>query len=45
MYGRGLILSLYARQRVYHGSWGMGLFQQLYRPSPGTLASLPLMPE
>ena len=45
MYGRGLILSLYGRQRVYHGSWGMGLFQQLYRPSPGTLASLPLMPE
>ena len=23
----------------------MGLFQSLYRPSPGTLASLPLMPE
>src|SRR5437764_245527 len=45
MYGRGLIVSLYGRQRVYHGSWGTGLFQQLYRPSPGTLASLPLMPE
>ena len=45
MYGRGLIRSPYSRQRVYHGSWGLGLFQTLYRPSPGTLASLPLMPE
>ena len=45
MYGRGLIRPPYLRQRVYHGSWGLGLFQTLYRPSPGTLASLPLMPE
>ncbi|MDP9346671.1 MAG: glycosyltransferase [Actinomycetota bacterium] len=45
MYRRDLTLSLFRRQRVYHGSWGLGLFQSLYRPSPGTVASLPLMPE
>ena len=26
-------------------SWGSGLFQRLYQPAPGTLGSLPLMPE
>ena len=30
---------------IYQGSWGSALFQSLYRPAPGVLAALPLMPE
>ena len=46
LYGLGLLhTALPARWRVYHGTWGDGLFQRLYRPAGGTLASLPLMPE
>lgn len=46
LYGLGLLhTALPARWRVYHGTWGGGLFQRLYRPADGTLASLPLMPE
>lgn len=33
------------RWRVYYGTWGTGLFQSLYQPAPGLLASLPLIPE
>jgi hypothetical protein len=33
------------RGRIYHGSWGSALFQSLYEPAPGVLASLPSMPE
>jgi O-antigen biosynthesis protein len=45
LYGRGLALPLSRRQRVHHGRWGLGLFQSLYEPAPGTLSALPLMPE
>lgn len=46
LYGPGLLhAALPARWRVYHGAGGSGLFQRLYRPSDGTLVSLPLMPE
>jgi GT2 family glycosyltransferase len=46
LYGLGLLhTALPRRWRVYHGTWGTGLFQQLYPPADGTLASLPLMPE
>jgi GT2 family glycosyltransferase len=45
LYGRGLVLPLSRRQRVEHGRWGLGLFQSLYEPAPGTLSALPLMPE
>jgi len=31
--------------RVYQGVWGTALFQSLYERMPGTLLSLPLMPE
>jgi len=33
------------RARVYYGTWGSGLFQSVYQRAPGTLTSLPLMPE
>jgi hypothetical protein len=33
------------RWRVYYGTWGSGLFQSVYQRAPGTLSSLPLMPE
>jgi GT2 family glycosyltransferase len=33
------------RSRVYYGTWGAGLFQSLYRPRPGLLASLVRIPE
>jgi GT2 family glycosyltransferase len=45
LYGRGVALPLSRRQRVHHGKWGLGLFQSLYEPAPGTLSALPLMPE
>ncbi|MFL5824089.1 MAG: glycosyltransferase [Solirubrobacteraceae bacterium] len=45
LYGRGLAMPLARRQRVHHGRWGLGLFQSLYEPAPGTLSALPLMPE
>ncbi|RZU75782.1 glycosyl hydrolase family 2 [Micromonospora kangleipakensis] len=46
LYGLGLLhTALPVRWRVYHGTWGGGLFQRLYRPADGILASLPLMPE
>jgi GT2 family glycosyltransferase len=34
-----------SRWRIYYGTWGSALFQSLYERTPGTLASLPLMPE
>jgi GT2 family glycosyltransferase len=33
------------RWRVYYGRWGTGLFQRIYQPAPGVVASLPLVPE
>jgi O-antigen biosynthesis protein len=33
------------RWRVYYGVWGSRLFQSVYEAAPGTLFSLPLMPE
>ena len=34
-----------AKSRIYQGVWGSALFQSLYERVPGTLLSLPLMPE
>ncbi|HZB05411.1 MAG TPA: glycosyltransferase [Thermoleophilaceae bacterium] len=46
IYGPGLLrAALPRRSRVYYGTWGTGLFQQLHRPAPGGLRSVPLMPE
>ena len=33
------------RGRIRFGQWGTGLFQSLYKPSPGRVRVLPLMPE
>jgi glycosyltransferase involved in cell wall biosynthesis len=46
LYGLGLAQAIpFRRDRLYQGTFGGALFQSLYRPSPGTLAALPLMPE
>jgi len=46
LYGKGLLQSLDVRRgRIYQGVWGSALFQSVYRPAPGVLSSLPLMPE
>jgi hypothetical protein len=46
LYGKGLTQALLSsRGRIYQGTWGSGLFQSIYEPAPGTLTSLPLMPE
>jgi GT2 family glycosyltransferase len=46
LYGLGLAQTIpWRRDRLYQGTFGGALFQSLYRPSPGTLAALPLMPE
>ncbi|HEY0080871.1 MAG TPA: glycosyltransferase [Pyrinomonadaceae bacterium] len=46
LYGKGLTQALLSsRSRIYQGTWGSGLFQSIYEPAPGTLVSLPLMPE
>jgi GT2 family glycosyltransferase len=46
LYGKGLTESLRSRRgRIYQGTWGGALFQSVYAPAPGLLASLPLMPE
>jgi GT2 family glycosyltransferase len=46
LYGRGLTQALKLwSDRIYHGGWGGALFQSVYRPAPGVLLSLPLMPE
>ena len=46
LYGKGLTLDLGCmRGRIYQGIWGSAPFQSLYQPAPGTLLSLPLMPE
>ena len=45
IYGRGLVQNLFSTRRIYHGTWGGALFQSVYEPAQGLLASLPLMPE
>lgn len=46
IYGSGLTQALgWRRWRIYHGTWGCAPFQSLYQRVPGTLGSLPLMPE
>ncbi len=46
LYGRGLTEALGFRSaRIYHGQWGTALFQSLYQPPAGLVASLPQMPE
>ena len=46
VYGTGAAKALpFRRWRVYHGVWGSRPFQSLYERAPGTLLTLPLMPE
>ena len=46
LYGKGITASIpTGRWRIYQGQWGSALFQSIYEPSTGMLASLPLMPE
>jgi O-antigen biosynthesis protein len=46
LYGRGLPRLLgWRRERIFHGTWGTGLFQSIYQPASGALGNLPLMPE
>jgi len=46
LYGPGLQQALTARRgRIYQGIWGSALFQPMYQPVPGAVASFPLMPE
>lgn len=35
----------FLRWRVYHGTWGSGLFQSLYAPPTGQVLAMPFMPE
>jgi GT2 family glycosyltransferase len=45
LYGRGIVETLFARSRIYHGQWGSALFQSVYQVAPGSLSALSLMPE
>jgi O-antigen biosynthesis protein len=46
LYGKGFTEPLRLwRWNVYQGTWGTAPYQSLYERQPGTLASLPLMPE
>jgi GT2 family glycosyltransferase len=45
MYGNGTLSFLCKRRRIYHGVWGSSPFQSIYETAPGSLLSLPLMPE
>lgn len=45
LYGNGLTQSLGSRRRIYHGTWGGGLFQTEHERPLSLLAALPLMPE
>ena len=45
LYGSGLLARLRGRERVYHGTWGSGLFQSLYQRPEGLVGHLPQMPE
>jgi GT2 family glycosyltransferase len=47
LYGDGALLSRLRRRRarIYHGTWGSGLFQSMDQPRSGMLAALPSLPE
>ncbi|MDQ3683659.1 MAG: glycosyl transferase, partial [Bacteroidota bacterium] len=46
IYGNGLTLPLKVKKdKIFHGTWGSGLFQSVYQPAGGFLNSIPLMPE
>jgi GT2 family glycosyltransferase len=47
LYGNGAVFSRLRRRRarIYHGTWGSGLFQSIHQPPSGLLAALPSLPE
>jgi GT2 family glycosyltransferase len=45
LYGRGLLLGLGLRSRIYQGMWGAAPFQVLYHEHNSELLCLPMMPE
>jgi GT2 family glycosyltransferase len=45
LYGKGIVETLFARSRIYHGQFGSAPFQSVYQVAPGNLSSLSLMPE
>jgi O-antigen biosynthesis protein len=45
LYGKGILETIFARSRIYHGQFGSAPFQSVYQVSPGNLSSLSLMPE
>jgi O-antigen biosynthesis protein len=45
IYGTDPAHSMGMGSRIYHGIWGCAPFQSIYEPGPGTLSSLPTMPE
>jgi GT2 family glycosyltransferase len=45
IYGKGFGHLLGFGSRIYHGVWGSAPFQSSYERPPGTLASVPTMPE
>ncbi len=46
VYSKGLFSFLnLSRRRIYHGTWGSALFQSIYNVTPGTFASVLMLPE
>jgi hypothetical protein len=47
LYSKSMVrrLGLFTSPRIYHGTWGSAPFQSVAHEAPGTLASLPHMPE
>jgi GT2 family glycosyltransferase len=46
LYGKGFRhFFRWSQRRIYHGSWGMALFQSVYGVAPGALTSILMMPE
>jgi len=45
IYSPGFSKSFSRSKRVFHGVWGGSLFQSVYQPAEGVLASMLLMPE
>jgi hypothetical protein len=45
LYAKSLLRALGWSRRIYHGTWGTALFQSVYDTTPGTIASILMLPE
>jgi glycosyltransferase involved in cell wall biosynthesis len=46
LYSKGFLsLFTWSQRRIYHGTWGTALFQSVYSRTPGTFASILMLPE